>query len=147
MNFNIKTDIEQILETNVDAAMGYEKAAENLNDRELSTIFNRLAQQRKQFNEEIINELRPLGVTPVVEGTLKGYFHRKWLDVKSNFASNEDETTINESIIGETESLEKYKEVIDKGILPQPVQERVSKQKTFIFGAIEQLKGFKESLN
>ncbi|MGB3465605.1 MAG: PA2169 family four-helix-bundle protein [Cyclobacteriaceae bacterium] len=147
MNYDIKSEIEQIIETNIDAAKGYEKAAEKLNDSELSTIFNRLAQQRKQFNEEIINELRPLGVTPETSGTTKGYFHRTWMDVSTAFSGNKDEQIIDESITGESTSLERYDEIIKKEILPQPVQERVANQKSFIYGAIDQLKEFKQSVN
>ncbi|MTI20165.1 PA2169 family four-helix-bundle protein [Fulvivirga sp. RKSG066] len=142
-NKEIKDRLQDILDLCQDGALGYTQAAKETADSEIKTIFNRLSQQRKLFIEELKEDARDLGVEPKAEGTISGFFHRNWMDVKSNFQSKESEAVIEEAQRGEKAALEVYNDVIQKETMPGFINEKLKQQRGMIEGAIEQLKEFK----
>lgn len=137
--------IKDVLDICHDGVKGYERAAEDVQNEEFRTIFHRLAQQRKLFIEELKNDMRDRGASLEDSGTVKGYFHRNWLDLKASFSSKEDSTVINEARTGEKEALEVYDEALNSDV-PQYIKDRLQKQRRLIAGAIVQLNEFEREL-
>ena len=88
----VKENLEHIIEICEDGSKGYETAANNVDNIELKTIFNRLSQQRKLFVEELKNEARIQGMDLSDSGSVKGFFHRTWLSTKATFSFNNEES-------------------------------------------------------
>ncbi len=139
-----KRVLQNVINICEDGAKGYKKAAEDVENAELKTIFNRLAQQRKLFEEELKNDVRDLGFELEEEGNAKGFFHRVWIDVRSTFASHETKAVIKEAKEGEEGALKVYDEALSAE-LPAYIKDRLEKQRQFIFGCLEQLEEFKEA--
>jgi len=144
-NERIRKQLNEIVSICRDGAKGYAHAADNLNDPELSTLFRRLAQQRKGFVEELKNEGLKLGMELDDSGTIKGYFHRIWMDVSYSFDSN-DENVIEDSITGEEKAVEIYKEVMNEEGIPQYLWDTLNNQFGLIRGAMNQLKALEKEV-
>lgn len=140
-----KKAIQNVLDICHDGVKGYERAAKDIHNEEFKTIFNRLAQQRKLFIEELKNDMRDRGAELEDSGTVKGYFHRNWLDLKGKISDKEDAAIINEARTGEKEALEVYEESINSDV-PRYIKDRLEKQKRLIAGAIEQLNEFEREV-
>ena len=136
--------IKNVLDICHDGAKGYDRAADEVNNEEFRTIFHRLAQQRKLFIEELKNDMRDQGAELKDHGTVKGYFHRNWLDLKSAFSNKEDATIIEEAIRGEKEALDVYDHTL-RAKIPLYIKERLQQQRKLIAGAIQQLNEFEKS--
>lgn len=140
-----KKAIKDVLDICHDGIRGYEKAAKDIHNEEFRTIFNRLAQQRKLFIEELKNDMRDRGAELEDTGTVKGYFHRNWLDLKAKFSEKEDTAIIDEARTGEKEALEVYEKAINSDV-PGYIKDRLEQQKRLIAGAIEQLNEFEREV-
>lgn len=140
-----KKAIQDVLDICHDGYKGYERAAEDVENEEFRTIFHRLAQQRKLFIEELKNDMRDRGAELEDSGTVKGYFHRNWLDLKSTFSDKEDATVIDEARTGEKEALDVYDKALNSDV-PQYIKDRLQKQRRLIAGAIVQLNEFEREL-
>lgn len=135
---NLKNSLQEILDINHDAVEGYKTAANAVSDDNMKTLFGRFSQQRRLFIEELKNEARIMGHEMSEETTVKGFFHRNWMDLKSNFGGSVDERVIDDAITGEKSAIEKYNEMLSVD-MPKHLQEKMQEQHRFISGAIEQL--------
>ena len=138
----VKKNLEHILEICEDGSKGYETAANNVDNIELKTIFNRLSQQRKLFAEELKNEARIQGMDLSDSGSVKGFFHRTWLSTKATFSFNNEESVIESSLTGEEKAVEVYEENLTYEI-PQNLKTMLEDQMRMIKGSIHQLNQFK----
>ncbi len=130
--------LQNVLNICTDGYKGYSAAAENLENTELKTIFNRLSQQRKLFVEEIKEDARKLGHNLDSEGTAAGFFHRNWIGVKDAFSGTDNKAVIDASLTGEQKAMEVFEEAISPQ-LPSFVNERLKNQLNLVKGAVRQL--------
>jgi uncharacterized protein (TIGR02284 family) len=142
----IKDELKEILNIIEDGAKGYQHAAEHIENSEIKTIFNRLSQQRKLFREELENDARDLGIKYNPSGTAQGYFHRRWLDIRSGIANRSDEVIIEEAMRGEEKALKVYDSILRHDEVPDYIMERLSEQRKLIQGTLLQLEEFERSL-
>jgi uncharacterized protein (TIGR02284 family) len=145
MNNENINKLQLTLDTCMDGAKGYETAAKNLEDGELTTIFNRLSQQRKLFAEELKTDFRDFGLELTSEGTTAGFFHRNWIEVKSFFSSSDNSVVIESAINGEKEAIERYEELISYK-LPGVINTRLEGQLTLIKGSLSLLHDFNKQV-
>lgn len=141
-----KENLQKVIDICFDGVKGYEKAAKELENKEFKTIFNRLAQQRKLFIEELKMDARDLGLDLVDSGTLKGFFHRTWLNLKASLSERTDIQIMEEAKRGEHEALEVYNKAISLSSMPEYLREKLNKQKHLIAGSIEQLTEFEKEI-
>ncbi len=111
-------EIKEILEKNEDGFKGYEKAAKNAEGAALRTYFQNKASKRKEFNLSLKREIQNAYTDFDVDGTFKGSIHRAWMDVKSLFSADEDESMLEESIRGDKAAIDEYNDVIEYDNLP-----------------------------
>ncbi len=142
---DLKSKLDNIVSILRDGAKGYEHASTNLKDSEIKTLFLRLSQQRKQFIEELKVEAPKLGVTLDDSGTVKGYFHRVWMDVSYVF-DTDDHNVIDDSITGEEAAVETYKETMDTKNIPKYLWDTLNNQFGLVQGAMNQLKALKKEV-
>lgn len=141
-----KKNLQNVVDICFDGVQGYEKAAAELEHTEFKTIFNRLAQQRKLFIEELKIDARDLGLELSDSGTVKGFFHRTWLQLKASLSGRTDEQIMEEAKRGEQEAVAVYDEAINAAEMPEYLREKLKKQKHFIAGSIAQLTEFEKEI-
>lgn len=120
-NRKLVDQLEEILEKNRDAEKGYRKAAENADSQNLKSLFDRKSTQRKQFNETLKRELVASYDEIDDDGSFTGTMHRAWMDVKSFFSGDNDESMLEEAIRGDKAAVEEYEEVLKEELLPMSV--------------------------
>ena len=104
-NTEIKQSLETIVNIFQDSIKGYQKAADNVDNTEIKTLFLKISKERKQAIADLEQDARDFGITLEADGTLKGYFHRVWMDISTTFATKEALNVVEESMFGEQEAL------------------------------------------
>lgn len=132
--------LNDILEKNYDAEKGFKQAADNAKHAGLKAYFNSKAQERYNFGHQIKSELKLFGQEPDKGGSATGAAHRTWMEVKSWFASDDDEAMLEEAIRGEKASVEEYTEVINETTLPGSTKQLLQTQKDTIVQGLSNIK-------
>jgi uncharacterized protein (TIGR02284 family) len=137
----LRSALQNVIDTCNDGVKGYEKAAEEIEDKSIKTLFLRLSQQRKGFIEELKNEALKLGIELEDSGTAMGFFHRTWLATKSALSSDSKEKIIKDAMDGEKRAVETYSNVYANQEVPKYIEDILKEQEHLIKVAIHQLNG------
>ena len=132
----ISKKLNNLLVKNYDAEKGYRNALDNVDNDRLKMYFKRRSDERKEFAEELRKEILQYGELPKDSGSFEGTLHRNWMDLKSAFSSNNEETILEEAIRGEEASLEDYNELLEERNLPPSIDSLLIRQKNAIRSAI-----------
>lgn len=139
-NKKLVDQLEEILEKNRDAEKGYTKAAKNADRAKLQSYFQRKAQERGQFNTRLKNELVASYDEIDDDGSFTGTIHRTWMDIKSFFSGNDDETMLNEAVRGDKAAVNEYEEVLKDTALPPTIATIIRDQSTKISSDLNKIK-------
>ncbi|WP_100614387.1 ferritin-like domain-containing protein [Confluentibacter citreus] len=136
----IGNKLNDLLEKTYDAEKGFRKAAENTEHTYLKNYFQRKAQQRYAFGQELKAEIVSFGEDVQKEGSFAGAAHRTWMDVKALFSSDNDESMLEEAIRGEKAALEEYNDILNETSLPFSTQGVILKQREAIANDLNTIK-------
>jgi uncharacterized protein (TIGR02284 family) len=132
--------LNELLEKNYDAEKGFKKASENAKHTGLKTYFRNKAQERYDFGHQLKSELKSFGQEPDKGGSATGAAHRTWMEVKSWFSADEDESMLEEAIRGEKASVDEYHDVLQETTLPASTKDILTMQKTTIEKGLSNIK-------
>ncbi|MAX71269.1 MAG: hypothetical protein CMC76_09240 [Flavobacteriaceae bacterium] len=132
--------LNDLLEKTYDAEKGFKKAAENVENPSLKSYFSDKAQERYNFGHELKSELISFNQEIDKGGSATGTIHRAWMDVKSLFSSEDEESMLEEAIRGEKAAINEYKEVISDTSLPLSTKSILESQKTKIENGLSKIK-------
>lgn len=132
--------LNDLLEKNYDAEKGFKKASENAKHAGLKTYFSNKAQERYDFGHQLKSELKSFGQEPDKGGSATGAAHRTWMEVKSWFSADEDESMLEEAIRGEKASVDEYHDVLQETTLPASTKDILTMQKTAIEKGLSNIK-------
>ncbi|WP_299390044.1 PA2169 family four-helix-bundle protein [uncultured Gelidibacter sp.] len=132
--------LNDLLEKNYDAEKGFKKAAENAKHVGLKSYFSNKAQERYNFGHQLKSELRNFGQEPQESGSVAGAAHRTWMEVKSWFSADDDESMLEEAIRGEKASVNEYQEVLSETTIPGSTKQLLQTQKTAIEQGLNNIK-------
>jgi uncharacterized protein (TIGR02284 family) len=110
-----------------DGQEGFRTAAENIQNSEFKRLFNVFSQQRAQFVSELQAEVHRLGGEPVKHGSVGGWVHRGWTNLKAALAGGDESSLVAECQRGEEAAVNNYQEAL-KADLPLDVQYVVKRQ-------------------
>lgn len=110
--------LNTLLEKSYDAEKGYHTAAENAKSAPLIAYFERKSKERNQFGHALKSEIRSYGQEVEKGGSAAGTMHRAWMDVKSFFSADNDESMLEAAITGEKAAVEDYEDVLKETSLP-----------------------------
>lgn len=127
-NRKLVDQLEEILEKNRDAQKGYAKAAENADNSNLKAYFNTKSRERSSFNDSLKRELVTSYDEIDDDGSFTGTMHRAWMDVKSFFSGDNDESMLEEAIKGDKAAVDEYEEVLEDETLPISVADVIREQ-------------------
>lgn len=132
--------LNDLLEKNYDAEKGFKMASDNAKHAGLKSYFSNKAQERYNFGHQIKTELRNFGEEPDKGGSVTGAAHRTWMEVKSWFSADNDESMLEEAIRGEKASVEEYHDVLQETTLPASTKEILTTQKSKIEQGLSNIK-------
>lgn len=136
--------LNDILEKNVDAQKGFDKAVENTDSVGLQTYFKKRSAERRQFVSDLKSELGHYGEKYKDSGSASASVHRGWMDFKSMFSSDNDESMLEEAIRGEKKSLKEYDEALEPGEVPETTATLLRKQRAKIQSGLENIKSMED---
>ncbi|MBR9914403.1 MAG: PA2169 family four-helix-bundle protein [Algicola sp.] len=132
--------LNELLEKTYDAEKGFKKAAENVEHSALKSYFNEKAQERYNFGHELKSEIKSFNQDVDKGGSLTGKAHRAWMDVKSLFSNDDEESMLEEAIRGEKAAIDEYSEVLKETSLPSTTKSILTSQKNTIENGLSNIK-------
>jgi uncharacterized protein (TIGR02284 family) len=138
--------LNSLIETTVDSADGYRKAAETADDPRFKTLFETRAQRRQQLSSQLKAEVRSFGGQPRDDGTLLGATHRTFLGLKDKVAGGSDKAVIEEVERGEDFIRDKFEKAARDNELPQQVRQLVDKACTSIKAEHDEVSALKQQM-
>lgn len=131
--------LNELLEKNRDAILGYGEAVDQKITPGLRAYFRRAISMREQFAAELEDEIIDLEGEPAKETSLTDKLHRAWINLKSAWSDWEEQTVIEECILGEKASLRDYQKALEVFDLPLATEILLLGHQSSISSTIEEL--------
>lgn len=131
--------LNDLLERTYDAEKGFKQVAEKVDNTIIKEFFEDRAKQRYDFGHALKAEIKAFGQKPDKGGSFKGLAHRNWIDFKSIFSYNNEETMLEEVKRGEEEAIQTYNDILqDKEfVLPPTTESLLMEQRNAIRETLE----------
>lgn len=113
-----RTVLNHLIEVSRDAERGFATAARAVKTPGLKHLFYRLAEQRREFAQELLPHAHRLEGTAVAEGTALAALHRAWIRVKARVARNPDRAVLAEAARGERFAVAAYDDAVRDRLPP-----------------------------
>lgn len=133
--------LNNILKKNIDAQKGFEKEVENTKSGNLKSYFRDRSQERGQFVSDLRSELTHYGEKYKESGTAAASVHRGWMDFKSMFSSDDEESMLEEAIRGEEKALKEYDQALEPNEVPETTATLLRRQRETIQSGLAKLRG------
>jgi uncharacterized protein (TIGR02284 family) len=137
--------LNDLIRINNDRVTGYSKAAAQAKENDLQSLFSQLAQQSRQF----ANELRSLITDPdkdvTDETTTAGKIYRAWMDVKATFGGDSRKGVLASCEFGEDAAQKAYKEALDEDDLSPDIRAIIERQKATLRDAHDRIKMMRDT--
>ena len=104
--------LQELIRVGIDSTEGFRQAAETTRSPALRDLFQTLAEERRNFAEELSAHVRGNDVDPVDKGTYLAKLHRWWLDVRGSLANDNGYALLAEIERGEDAIKHAYEEVL-----------------------------------
>lgn len=122
-----RTVLNHLVEVCRDAERGFAIAARTVKTAELKHLFYKLAEQRREFAQELLPHAQQLEGTPVADGTSLAALHRAWIRMRARLANNPDRAVLEEAARGERFAVAAYDEAVHD-LLPADARELIEAQ-------------------
>jgi len=144
-NTNLRSVLNDLIQTCKDGQEGYLTAAENVSDEEVRKFFNECSLQRSKFAGELQSLAHELGDSnPEYASSVAGAIHRGWINLKSAIANREAHAILRECERGECCAVEEYEKALQLE-LPANIRDTVSEQCTAIRAAHDRVSALADS--
>lgn len=140
----ISSKLNDLLEKTYDAEKGFRKASDNVDNPALKNYFKQKADERYSFGHDLKAEIKSFGEDVDKGGSATGTVHRAWMDVKSLFSADNEESMLEEAIRGEKSAISEYQETINDGSLPESTRSLLISQKNQIEGGLSKIKSLED---
>ena len=106
--------LNDLIQINNDRITGYLKAAEESKDIDidLKAVFNKMADESRQYKSELTQEVSRLGGEPSTGTTGMGKVYRVWMDVKATFTGKDRQSVLESCEFGEDAAQKAYREAL-----------------------------------
>lgn len=111
-----------------DGKEGYAQAADNVDNPLLKAVFTRLSTERAEFAAELRTLVVATGAEPESGTGPLGALHRVWVDIKTSFVNNDNESVLKECIRGDETAVSAYETVLKETVLTVEQQNILQKQ-------------------
>jgi uncharacterized protein (TIGR02284 family) len=132
--------INDLVIINNDRIDGYEKAAKETDDEQLKSIFTHMADESRQYKNELVKEVVNLGATPAEGTTTSGKVFRAWMDFKAAITGKDRKAIISSCEYGEDAALETYDKVLESEDLSSSLRSIVSRQRSGLQASHDKIK-------
>jgi len=137
--------LNDLIRINNDRIAGYLKASNNteITEADLKTLFHRMAEESRDYVEELAAEVISLGGTPASDTTASGKLYRTWMDVKATFSGKDAHATLASCEFGEDAAQRAYNDAMGDELEPS-VLGLVARQKALLKGSHDLIKRYRD---
>jgi uncharacterized protein (TIGR02284 family) len=137
--------LKDLIRINNDRVTGYSKATTETDEQDLQALFSQLAQQSRQF----ANDLRSLNTDNnkdvTDETTTAGKIYRAWMDVKATFSGGNRKSVLAACEFGEDAAQKAYKTALEADDLTPDVRSTIESQKAILRQAHDKIKMMRDT--
>jgi len=147
INQNLTGVLNDLIQINNDRIEGYARASQEAGDKyiDLKAIFNRMADESRQYVAQLSNEIIKLGGDPVSGSTIKGKIYRAWMDVKATFTGSSRLALLESCEFGEDAAQKAYQEaLVSDETLSIDIRQLIATQKELLKASHDTIKGFRD---
>jgi uncharacterized protein (TIGR02284 family) len=137
--------LNELIQTCEDGAEGFKKAAADVQESSLKSLFAGYSTQRSRFAAELRTVVETHGGKPADSGHASGALHRGWMSIKEA-VGDKDKAIIDECEAGEDAAIKAYKEAFAKN-LPGVAGELISRQFADVQESHNRVRALKHSRN
>ncbi|HKR04601.1 MAG TPA: PA2169 family four-helix-bundle protein [Bacteroidia bacterium] len=147
-NTNEKTVslLNGLIEINNDRIDGYEKAAKEVEDPELKSLFIELADDSRQYRGELITEVVSHGGSPAEGNTAAGKVYHAWMDIKAALTAKDTKAIVSSCEFGEDAAVEAYDDALESNDISAKAKSTVSHQRTSIKESHDKIKMIRDAV-
>ena len=146
-NENITEVLNDLIRINNDRTAGYTRAAEDsrLVDADLRTIFNRMAEESRQYATELTAEVAKLGGEPATGTTASGKIYRAWMNIKDMFTGKDRHALLASCEYGEDAAQRAYEDALASDApLSTDVRQLITSQKSSLRNSHDMIKKYRD---
>ncbi|WDF46063.1 PA2169 family four-helix-bundle protein [Chryseobacterium sp. KACC 21268] len=99
---------DKVWETHSDLKSAYD---------DLKSAYDDMVSRSTDMKNDLINLINTKGGEADNSTSVSGAFHRAWIDVKNTFATDKDESTLENVVFGEKAAIDAYQDALDSGDL------------------------------
>ena len=122
--------LNKLLRINLDAASGYEYAAENIKNDSFRIFLDSYSKRRHGYAHDIGNKIAEMGGDPELSPTLLGEAHQAFMKIRESVSSGSDHDSalLVECVRGEGEALHQYEKVLKLNNLKPELRRMITTQ-------------------
>lgn len=137
--------LRDLIRINNDRVTGYSKAASQAKDDDLQSLFSQLAQQSRQFANELRSYISDNDKDVTDETTTAGKIYRTWMDVKATFGGDNRKAVLASCEFGEDAAQKAYKEALEDEELTTDVRAVIENEKAILREAHDRIKMMRDT--
>jgi uncharacterized protein (TIGR02284 family) len=137
--------INDLIIINHDRIEGYERAAKETDDPQLKSLFTHMADESRQFKNELVREVVNQGGSPAEGTTTSGKVYRAWMDIKAALTGRDRKAIIASCEFGEDAALEEYESVLKSNDLAVDCRSMITRQKSSLQQSHDKIKLMRDS--
>lgn len=111
--------LNDLLNITNDRIAGFSKVEDKVWETrsDLKLTYDDMVSRSTDMKNDLINLINLKGGQADNSTSVSGAFHRAWIDVKNSFASDKDESTLENVVFGEKAAIDAYQDALDSGDL------------------------------
>lgn len=111
--------LNDLLNITNDRIAGFSKVEDKVweTHSDLKSAYDDMVSRSTDMKNDLINLINTKGGEADNSTSVSGAFHRAWIDVKDTFATDKDESTLENVVFGEKAAIDAYQDALDSGDL------------------------------
>lgn len=143
----VTSKLNELLEKNYDTEKVYKAAANDVKNARLKAYFEEKAMQRYDFGHELKAEISSFGESPDKGSSVNSDIHRAWMNLKTAFSSDKEESVLEETIRAEEAAVTDYNKVIKADGFPPTTANLLIKQRNAIERSLAEVKEMEKAFD
>jgi uncharacterized protein (TIGR02284 family) len=139
--------LNDLIRINNDRIDGYEKAVKETKetDVDLRNVFNRMADESRNYKRELTDQVSRLGGDPAANTTASGKIYRVWMDLKATFTGHGRHSVLESCEFGEDAAQKAYEKALNSSEdLPPDIRTLVQHEKDSLRSSHDMIKQYRD---
>ena len=139
--------LNDLIKINNDRIDGYERALSEVKDIDLDLrgIFQKMANESREYVQELSREVATLGGEVATGTTGSGKIYRVWMDIKATFTGHDRTSVLESCEYGEDAAQEAYEDALATDAdLPVDVRQLITNQKASLLESHNLIKKYRD---